>query len=159
MARKRKARPAISFAFDSHSRRWNRSRPHNSNCCGRLFSRRHHWRRLAAVQMNSAPLPQPAPFTCPHCGEGMDTGQQFCPRCGARVGEIARAGLSPFLIVGLGLGLLVFGGIGACGALSTISSFQSGPYQGVVLIFSLPCLLVGGIGSFLCLRPFFKRKN
>jgi len=35
--------------------------------------------------MNPAPLPQPAPFTCPHCGAAMEGIPALCLRCGVLV--------------------------------------------------------------------------
>lgn len=31
--------------------------------------------------MNPAPLPQPAPVTCPNCGAALETKPEFCPNC------------------------------------------------------------------------------
>jgi len=111
--------------------------------------------------MNSAPLPQPAPFTCPNCGASLDDKPEFCPRCAARLNADVRPSLSIFAAIFLALGLLVFGAIGACGALVTAGNLagQNGEYQGVLLAVSVPSLLVGLIGFALCLRPFLRRNK
>ncbi len=118
--------------------------------------------------MNPAPLPQPAPFTCSNCGEALESKPEFCPYCGARVDEARRLPLSLGAIIGLTLGLIMFGGIGACGGLLVVQAF--GPQKGFgsppgpisasdLLIFSVPCLVVGLIGFGLCLLTFFRRKR
>lgn len=112
--------------------------------------------------MNPAPLPQPAPFTCPNCGAGLETNGGLCPRCGAWLEQTGRSSPSLGATIGLMLGLLVFGALGACSGSLVIQSF--GPQSGELtardlLIFSVPLLLVGLIGFGLCLRPFFGRKR
>lgn len=111
--------------------------------------------------MNPAPLPQPAPFTCPNCGAGLETNGGLCPRCGARLEQTGRSSPSLGATIGLTLGLLVFGAIGACGAFVTAGNLagQNGDYGGLFLAISVPSLLVGLIGFGLCLRAFSRRKR
>ena len=111
--------------------------------------------------MNSAPLPQPAPYTCPHCGAGVDAGRELCPRYGARLGVVTPSGLSLLARAGLGLGLLVFGGLGMIGIGSAVQTL-TGPGDDSVLVLTLisaPAFLIGVGGFVACLRPFFKRKG
>lgn len=113
--------------------------------------------------MNPAPLPQPAPFTCPHCGAGLESKSGLCPRCGARLDETKRSPLSLATLIGASAGLLVFGAIGACSGSLVVQAF--GPQHGrdltprELLIFSVPCLVVGLIGFAFCLRALFARRK
>ena len=118
--------------------------------------------------MNPAPLPQPAPFTCPDCGAGLESKPDFCPHCGARVNESGRSPLDVGAIIVLTIGLIVFGAIGACSGLLVFQAF--GPQRGFgsppgpisahdLLIFSVPCLIFGLAGFGWCLLPFFRRKR
>jgi hypothetical protein len=118
--------------------------------------------------MNPAPLPQPAPFTCPPCGAGLESKSGLCPRCGARLDETKRSPLSLATVIGASAGLLVFGAIGACGGSLVVEAF--GPHKGWgsppgpisasdLLIFSVPCLVLGLIGFAFCLRALPKLKR
>lgn len=112
--------------------------------------------------MNPAPLPQPTPFTCPQCGAGLESKPDFCPRCGAALETKRRARLSIGAVIGLTFGLILFGGIGACGGLLVSQSFGTqtgGEFTARdLLIFSVPSLLVGVLGFVLCLLPFFRKR-
>ena len=115
--------------------------------------------------MPAAPLPQPAPFTCPNCGTELETKPQFCPHCGAQLDEregsqntrAPSAIASAFLI----WGLVVFASIGACGAYFTVSALQqSGTYlKSETLTVSEFSLALGAVGLGLCLLAFFRRKR
>lgn len=111
--------------------------------------------------MNPAPLPQPAPFTCPNCGAALNEQPEFCPRCGARLTPQTRPALSRFAIVALALGLLLFGAVGACSAVLTVMSLStlSDPYSEMGLVVVIPSLLICGVCFFLCARALFRRKR
>ncbi len=112
--------------------------------------------------MNPAPLPQPAPFTCPNCGASLSEKPAVCPQCGALLNEkIERARLAPLAAVFLVLGCLVFGAMGACGATLSIAALQNQQdyLSGAFLMFALPSFVVGLVGFVLCVRPFFRRKG
>lgn len=101
--------------------------------------------------MLSAPLPQPAPFTCPHCGAAMESNAAPCLRCGQR-NEQPRKGASWFRLIlflchylcqamiGFGLIFIVFAFGPQFGKLPPISML----YEGV------PLLVLGIIGFALC---------
>lgn len=109
--------------------------------------------------MPAAPLPQPAPFTCSHCGASLNEQPEFCPRCGAPLTPQTRPSLSRLAIVGLAFGLLLFGSVGACSAVLTVMSLStlSDPYSRLGLIFVIPSLLICGVSFFLCARALFRR--
>lgn len=66
--------------------------------------------------MNPSPLSQPAAQTCPNCGEAVDSGHSFCPRCGAQLGTAPAGSGCINVIVQLILAgvALVSGLMGAC---------------------------------------------
>ncbi len=111
--------------------------------------------------MNPAPLPQPAPFTCPNCGAALETKPELCPHCGARLdGKGAR--LSTTHAIALIFGLMFFGAIGACGGTMVLGAFgkQSSDLSARdFLVISVPSLLFGLAGFVACLLPFFRRRK
>jgi len=63
---------------------------------------------------NPSPLSQPTRNTCSHCGFGWNENTPFCPRCGAAQTPAKRRPLDAVAKVGLGCGLIIFGGVGTC---------------------------------------------
>ena len=112
--------------------------------------------------MPTPPLPHPTPFTCPHCGEALQTRADFCPHCGARVEAKTKPARSIGWFVGtivLGLATLAFGGVGACSGAATYQSLVAPDYefgQGLLVI-SIPLLIIGLVVTFLCGRALWRR--
>lgn len=112
------------------------------------------------------PLPQPAPYTCQHCGAAVEEKSDFCPQCGALMGEIQAApfhkakegdsdgsGIAWLKVLGaLGLGLvaLIVGAAGAC--------FWSIDATNVGLPLVLVALLLG-VGGVLMFGSIFRKRN
>lgn len=64
-----------------------------------------------------------AHLNCPNCGQSLEPGLKICPHCGAVLGQPARregsstSRFAYFLLqFVLALGILLFGGMGACSA-------------------------------------------
>ena len=112
--------------------------------------------------MPAPPVTNPTPYTCPNCGLAMEQRAEFCPRCGAQLHAKARR--SAGWIVGsilLGLGALLFGGIGACSAAFTYGSLAAptNEFGQAFLVISIPLLLVGLAGVFACGRALYRRSR
>lgn len=108
--------------------------------------------------MPAPPIPNPTPYTCPNCGVGLQERAEFCPHCGARL-ESATPKSVGWIIATLALGLvtLAFGSVGACSVYFVIIGAGSGDYQSVIWMASIPLLLVGGVGVWLCASALLRR--
>lgn len=110
--------------------------------------------------MNPAPLPQPAPFTCPNCGASLNEKPQLCPRCGARLDAASQSKRSLLAGLALTIGLLFFGAMGGCGGWFVISAFGPQDFElpaRAFLIISVPSLIIGALGFWSCARAFRKK--
>ena len=110
--------------------------------------------------MPAPPIENPTPYTCPNCGAGLYQRADFCPHCGARL-ELKSAKSLSFIIstVILGLGALVFGGVGLCSATFSVASFQPNEFGTSLLIISVPLLLLGLAGFWACVRALWRRSR
>ena len=111
--------------------------------------------------MTSAPLAQPAPFTCPHCGAAVEAIPALCGRCGALVSAPKRArGETVLGRVASMLAVLVWGGLFAALLLGLfaggISRFHNLSVGAMVLL-SFLALLTGG-GLFASLLTLLRRR-
>ena len=111
--------------------------------------------------MPTPPVTNPTPYTCPQCGAGLGERAEFCPHCGARLQLAAATSAGWFASnIALGLGALIFGGVGACSGQAAISAFGASTadyIRPVVLGISVPILIFGVVCAWLCGRALWRR--
>ena len=113
------------------------------------------------MAINSAPLPQTAAYTCPHCGAALELLAKECPRCGAQLDSttLTQSGRSFGRSVLLSLGVFFFGILTLYGAVVSAIYFQKFGAATPLLGVSVAVTLAAGAAFLRCLRPFYKSRN